>query len=787
MSTVERWEIRVPKTTEWTPAVAGSLMNALLGIMEQTPVSLHIKGSADGIRFVLCNTAHPTVTQRSLSALIHAYYPAAEVVPYTLPAYTFPFYRRFAIPKRVSTNWFDPFTAVSDHKTFDPLTVVAQTMQRLEPGDLLTYMIMVDRVEHLSEQDIENMLTMSAYDAGWRTHSGYVPLRNDWVGATGALIGMTARWLGNRRLKNERVLRYSESETAHIASKIKQPLVVVTLRLTIDTPKRDRLGLLSALCGATYNLTGGKSDTRIVEGITHDLRISNQQEADEKNAGEFLGNLYKADNMGTAPYTFWVLPDELAALWHLPHADFAGLPITWASRISPHLLANQDGNATLIGTLPDTGKPVFLTRQDRAFHAYIAGKTGMGKSTLLHTLIHQDIAQGEGVAVIDPHGKLIADILAHSIPANRVGDIVVLDCNDTTYPVPLNPFRIPQGVSYETTFNYLYWIFRKVYESIWREGRMDVVIRNILQALLSDPDATPLDIARLFSDTAFRHALLKRIQADENGSLSVEMFWRDFEHKSSGEKDQLAAPILNRTSAFLGNRQLEAMMCHPTTLNFPAFITGKKIVLINLAGEAIRSEVGSLGAVFLAAFTMASETVSFLRDQEPPRYYLYVDEVERIVTTPLPDMFAHERKFGLSLTLANQYLDQLDTDTLRGILGNVGSTFLFELSDHDAKTFASTLAPDIASEELTKLGAYRMVVKTRAKGENTPAFILRTNAAPTEESATPPEALRTQSHQTQGFLPAADVRTWLKTRYTPPKTMSQQSAEPSKGEVTDYE
>lgn len=787
MSDVERWEIRVPKITEWSPAVAGSFMSAMLGIIEQTPVSFHIIGTVEGIRFVVFNTVHPAVTQQSLTALVRAYYPAADVVPYTSPTLSYPFYRRFSIPYRISTEIFDPFTVVSDYKTLDPLTVVAQTMQQLEPGDSLWYMIMTDRVERLSVQDIEEILTVSAYDAGYRTHSAYVSRRADWVGTTGAFIGMTARWLGNRRLKQERVLRYSESETEQIASKIKQPMIVTTVQLTVDTPNKERLGLLSALAGATYNLTGSRTTNRIADGLTQEHTIRNQRDDDEKFAGAYLDKRFAADPTSTVPHTFYLLPDELATLWHLPHSGFVGLPISWASGIPTQLLANQSGNAIEIGTLADTGKPVFLTRPDRAFHAYIAGKTGMGKSTLLHTLIHQDIAQGEGVAVIDPHGKLIADILSHSIPANRVGDVVVLDCSDTAYPVPLNPFRVPVGVSYETTFNYLYWIFRKVYESIWREGRMDVVIRNILQALLSDPGATPLDIARLFSDTVYRHAILNRIQADEHGSLSVEMFWRDFESKTQGEKDQLAAPILNRTSAFLGNRHLEAMMCHPSTLNFPSFIANKKIVLINLSGEAMRSEVGSLGAVFLAAFTMASETLSYLPDQALPRYYLYVDEVERIVTTPLPDMFAHERKFGLSLTLANQYLDQLDTDTLRGVLGNVGSTFLFELSDHDAKTFASALTPDIANEEVTKLGAYRMAVRTRAMGESTPAFVVRTKPAPATASATSPEAITAQSHRTQGFLTAADVRTWLKTRYTPPQPTPTHPAEPSKHEVTDYE
>ena len=389
----------------------------------------------------------------------------------------------------------------------------------------------------------------------------------------------------------------------------------------------------------------------------------------------------------------------------------------------------------------------------------------------MHRLIHQDIAAGRGVAVIDPHGKLVDDLLRTSIPAERQGDVVLLECGNMDFPVPLNPFRIPPGATYEGTFNTLYWVLRKIYDSIWREGRMDVVLRNVLQALLSDPEATPLDIPRLFNNPAYREHVLELMQADPHSSFATEMFWRDFAHKSQGEKDQLAGPIMNRTSAFLGNRHLEIMMCHPSTVDFQSFIRENKIVLINLAGEAVRSEVGSLGAVFLAGFTLASEALGYQEDGSPPRYYLYVDEVDRLVTSPLPDMFAHERKFGLSLTLATQFLDQLDKEVQQGILGNVGTKFLFECGDGDVQRLQASLQPDLDARELLNLGAYRMAVKTRAGGKTLPAFIVNTRKPPEAESAASSDELREQAQGALGQMPAKEVREWLMNRYAPPKSI----------------
>ena len=168
------------------------------------------------------------------------------------------------------------------------------------------------------------------------------------------------------------------------------------------------------------------------------------------------------------------------------------------------------------------------------------------------------------------------------------------------------------------------------------------------------------------------------------------------------------------------------MTCHPHALNFQSFIEQKKVVLINLSGEAIQTEVDSLGAMFLSGFYIAFRVLGYQPDDTPPRYYLYVDEVERYVTSPIPDMFSEARKFGLSLMLANQYFDQLSSETLNGILGNVGTLLTFESGDKDAKALAVRFIPEIDREALQNLGAYHVAVKTRFKGQPLPAFEIRT-------------------------------------------------------------
>ncbi|MBK9123531.1 MAG: type IV secretion system DNA-binding domain-containing protein [Chloroflexi bacterium] len=457
-------------------------------------------------------------------------------------------------------------------------------------------------------------------------------------------------------------------------------------------------------------------------------------------------------------------PQEMAGLWHLPHENFAATRIAWATAAVPEAVTTAEAGKITIGMTVGPGKPhpISIAPKDRSYHHYITGKTGMGKTTLMHNLIHQDIAAGHGVALIDPHGQLTDAILARSIPEDRHDDLVLLLGSSAEAPMPLNPLRVPKGASRETAFTMIYWTMRKIYESIWREGQMDITMRNVLSALLTDPDATPLDIERLFSDIAYRKKLTAAMEDNDDTSFATLQFWKRFGKQSEAEHRELARPILNRTSAFLGNQQLELMTCHPNTLDIADFIRKKKIVLINLSGDAIKSEVGALGAILMSSFFLASESIGYQDGGEPPRFYLYVDELEKFVTSPVDDILSQARKFGLSVTLANQYLGQMSPGTLESILGNVGHQFIFEIGDKDIPTLAPVTEPDVPRTQLLNLGAHHMAVKTRADGRTLPAFVARTNPEPkptgfpvTSASAPPFD----------GILPRKAIRAWLNKRY----------------------
>ncbi|MBL8163270.1 MAG: ATP-binding protein [Anaerolineae bacterium] len=715
--------------------------------------------SAPHLRFEIVGTAKALIWRivdptssydpASLTALIRSHLPPTSQVSVQQrkadkhEGVPLPFYRTHLLFAAVH-EYGVPLPFLEHLKTYDPLTALTHQMGLLEGGERVVYsaitLVACSGARHLAQE---------------RFQAGYIAPHT------------------NVRQEAQRPSgRFAFDEDA-VTAKLSGHLYHAYLIVTLESSRPQRLSVLAHLAQevAQFQLLG-HNQLRHTYTLNHE-EITTPEEESATDFGAVLAGWVSTQEALWRQHLLVLSPAEVAALWHLPNDSFTTRQIAWASAPIPEELLSQGKERVWLGEAgsPTGYHPVTLTVKDRAYHHYIAGKTGMGKSTLLHNLIHQDIQAGRGVVVIDPHGKLIDALLAHSIPEKRVKDVVLLECGNRDYPVPLNPLRIPTGVSYETAFNYSYWILRKLYESVWRD-RMDLVYRNVLHALLCDPQATPLDIDRIFTSSSYRDYLIERMGAHPQVSAAVRAFWSDFGRRGKSEQAELAAPIRNRTAIFLGNRALELMTCHPQMLHFRSFIEQQKIVLINLSGEAIRSEVGSLGLMFLSGFYMASEALGYLPDNRAPRCFVYVDEVERIVSSPIPEMFAQERKFGLSLTLANQYLDQLSEATLNGILGNVGTLILFECGERDARRLGWHLEPELERGALLNLGAYHAIVKTRFAGRTLPAFTLKTRPAPKSRSALPAPALRA-ALLTKSKLPtSAAVGTWLAQRYHPEPTTS---------------
>jgi hypothetical protein len=403
--------------------------------------------------------------------------------------------------------------------------------------------------------------------------------------------------------------------------------------------------------------------------------------------------------------------------------------------------------------------------QDRAGHMIVVGKTGMGKSTLLHTMIHQDIAAGRGVALIDPSPReknLVSRILQCSIPKERKGDVVVLDLSDRMTPPPFNILSTPIQVPRRDAVASIRAIFERVYGSALRDARMGRTLAMALHTVLVDETPTVRDIARVVWDVDYREVLLEQVTSE--GALD---FWDRFVSMSVGEQEAYFEPILGRLEALYDNELLYPAVCHPDSLDLGSYIQQGKIILISLCPPEnvglAPSEQALLGSILVSQFQLA-----VMAQRPPERFYLYVDEAQHFVTTALPELFNEARGQNLSLTLSNQFLKQLVGDTLHAIIGNVGAILAFQVGTDDAHALASDIMkPHFSAFDLAHMEIHHAAVLMRHENKQQDPFSLAGRDAPQCRAHALEREAQIRALSREQYTPRSrtEVLGWLADRY----------------------
>jgi len=256
----------------------------------------------------------------------------------------------------------------------------------------------------------------------------------------------------------------------------------------------------------------------------------------------------------------------------------APLPLALASRKGELLLGEN--------TYQGITKSVSLNYADRVTHINIIGKTRVGKTTFMHNLIHQDIAAGKGVGVIDPHGDLITAILERSIPSSREKDVILFDLADTAHPIPMNMLAVPEGLAPHAAVSLSMGVMKKLFADQWSATRMEDALYSSLLALAEFPNSTIRDIPRLFLEPEYREQVLAKSTDD----VALEFWEQDFGRMSENNQREVVRPILHRIRVFYRNPVIKAIVTQPHSLNMKAMMDEGKIFLASLAGDAAASE-----------------------------------------------------------------------------------------------------------------------------------------------------------------------------------------------------
>jgi hypothetical protein len=346
-----------------------------------------------------------------------------------------------------------------------------------------------------------------------------------------------------------------------------------------------------------------------------------------------------------------------------------------------------------------------IRRRDRRAHMYLIGRTGMGKSTLLETLIVSDLKAGAGLALLDPHGDLAAKVRSQ-VPEERVRDLI--DFDPAERPIGYNPLRAPDPSRRYLVASGVISAFRKVWSESWGP-RMEHILRHALLTLAEFPGSTLLDLPRLLTDQPFRRSVIDRVT-----DAQVQGFWKtEFDRYSPNFRSEAVAPILNKIGAFLASPVARAVLgAREASLDLREVIDGGKILVANLSKGKLGEDASSLlGALLVAGFEQAALGRADTPESERRDFYLYIDEVQNFATLSLAGMLQETRKYRLGLVMANQYLEQLDERVQQAILGNIGTLVAFRVGVRDAKLLADEFFPEFSIEDFVNLRAHQIYVR----------------------------------------------------------------------------
>jgi hypothetical protein len=418
---------------------------------------------------------------------------------------------------------------------------------------------------------------------------------------------------------------------------------------------------------------------------------------------------------------------ELATLYHFPNSDHVphvvhilakkheppkNLPTDKKEDISFFGITNYHNNFAEFG----------IKREDRRRHLYAVGKSGTGKSKLLELLIKSDIEAGKGVGVLDPHGDLVDNILRF-VPEHRMKDVIYFDPADTEFPIAFNPLeKVDEKFKMQITIGFID-IFKKLFGSNW-SNRLEHVLRYTTLALLDSPNTTVLSILKMLSDKNYRQKIIARIE-----DSVVKNFWvNEFAGWSEKFDAEAITPLLNKVGQLVSTNMIRNIIGQPkNTFQIRDIMDGEKILLMKVSKGLLGEENAALlGSMIITKIYQAAMARADMREQDRKDFYFYVDEFQNFATDTFAEILSEARKYRLCLTIAHQYVGQLDEVVRKTVFGNVGSMISFRVGAEDAVILSEEYTPIFGVRDIINLGVREFYLKMSIDGELTEAFSGRT-------------------------------------------------------------
>lgn len=421
--------------------------------------------------------------------------------------------------------------------------------------------------------------------------------------------------------------------------------------------------------------------------------------------------------------------EEMTSIVHLPLATSETPNIAWLEAVKAAPPANMPQEGVILGKSVYRGREtlVRIKDEDRRRHMYEIGQTGTGKSVFLESLAIQDIENGKGICILDPHGDLAEKILSH-IPVSRAEDVIYFDPSDTARPIGINMLEYSTEDQKTFVINEMIAIFDKLYDLKATGGPMfEQYMRNTMLLLMDDKEnpATLLEIPKVLADSEYRRGKLAKVK-----NKLVKDFWEKEAQKAGGEAAlaNMVPYITSKLTPFISNDTIRPIISQSkSAFNFRKAMDENKIIIINLSKGKIGDMNSSLlGMIMIGKILFAALSRVDLPEEERKDFYLYIDEFQNYITESISVILSEARKYKLNLILAHQFLAQLtkggDTSVRDAVFGNVGTMVAYRIGVEDAETIAKQMAPVVTEYDLINMPKYTCYIKLLIDNQNPPAF-----------------------------------------------------------------
>lgn len=363
-----------------------------------------------------------------------------------------------------------------------------------------------------------------------------------------------------------------------------------------------------------------------------------------------------------------------------------------------------------------------IKRVDRRRHLYIIGKSGVGKTKLLELMLRQDVAYGHGLCLIDPHGDVI-DSMLDFIPKERIEDVCIIDPSDTEYPASFNPLsNVDPAFKFQLTQG-LIEVLQKQFGANWTP-RLEHVFRFTCLALLDYPYATMRGMISMLTDRNYRQKVVEYIQDD----MVKRFFAIEFADWSEKFDTDAIIPLVNKLGQFLSDPLLRNIFGQKENkIDIAKLMNDRKIIFINLSKGRIGEENSSFfGSMFLTKIKQAGMERANIPEKDRNDFYIYVDEFQNVVTQTFENILSEARKYGLNLTMAHQYVGQINPKIYQAVLGNTGSIISFRVGGEDAVKLKPEFDPLFGVKDMINLAVGEIYIKMTIDGESYDPFSAET-------------------------------------------------------------